>query len=329
MINRSSSRRFFLAIVFTSYVVFAVSPNSALAKNCRHYRIDQSIDAKILMQDVSILSSDKMQGRKTQTLGASLARKYIQHRFSEIGLIPFSATITGTPEYLVPFIYEKSFGEVEGINVLGYLPGNYESSQYIVITAHYDHLGKRANRIYNGADDNASGVAALLSIASAIKSEPTRNSIIFLATDAEEQGLYGAKAFVQNPPVKISQIKFNLNLDMLSQGGRRNRLYVSGDRSDDSLQLVVADAIENAGLCLQRGHRSSRRGYAGISRMNWRGASDHAAFSRAKIPFLFVGVSDHRYYHTEEDTVEHLDYQFYTAATETSLQILRLMDNLK
>lgn len=328
MTNRSNSKSILLAVAFCSLVFLVISPKMSLAKDCRQYRIDYSINANILLRDVSILSSDEMQGRKTQTTGARLAREYIQQRFREIGLRSFSDETPNDSKYLAPFIYQKTFSEVAGINVVGYLLGNLTADQFIVITAHYDHLGKIANTIYNGADDNASGVAAMLSIASAVKSSPTRNSIIFLATDAEEQGLYGAKAFIRDPPIKISQIKYNLNLDMLSQGGRRNRLYVSGAGSDDNLQRVVAEAIKTAGLCLRKGHRNTRRGYAGVSRMNWRGASDHAAFNRAKIPFLFVGVSDHRYYHSEDDSVENLDSEFHTAATETSLKILQLMDSV-
>lgn len=328
MRHRSSKYVLLLTIAIFSLTVLAVKSSSAKTRDCRQYRIDQSIDAKMLWQDISVLSSDDMQGRKSQTSGAKLAREYIQQRFKELDLIAFSNDLSISTQFLAPFVYPKSFSDVEGTNVVGYLPGNLKADKFIVISAHYDHLGRKGKTIFNGADDNASGVAAMLSIAKAIKSSPTRYSIIFLATDAEEQGLYGAKAFVRNPPVEISQIKFNLNLDMLSQGGRRNRLYVSGANSNDNLQFVVAEAIQTAGLCLKKGHRSLRKGYASVSRSSWRGASDHAAFNRANIPFLFVGVSDHRYYHTEDDTAENVDSEFYTAATETSLKILRLMDSL-
>lgn len=323
--NLKSSGLFILAIVFIFFVL-ALFPNLVFAKDCRQYRIDQSIDVAQLWQDITTLSSDKMLGRKTQTAGAQLAREYLRSRFHELGLLSFN---NQSGNYFTPFTYPKLFAEVEGTNVMAYLPGEVNRDKYIVISAHYDHLGKLGNTIYNGADDNASGVAALLAIAKSITQSPTQHSIIFLATDSEETGLYGAKAFVRNPPVDLSQIVYNLNLDMLSQGGRRNRLYVSGASSQNGLKTVVDRAIKSAGLCLQANHSSAVRAYSSnVSKVDWRNASDHAAFKRANIPYLFVGVSDHRFYHTQNDNITNIDREFHVAATEASLHLLRLMDEI-
>ena len=124
--------------------------------------------------------------------------------------------------------------------MVAWLEGTQYPDKYIVITAHYDHLGKSGGKIYNGADDNASGVAAMLSIAEQLRRSRPKHSVIFLATDAEEKGLYGAKAFVQKPPVEISSIRFNLNLDMLAQGGGTSpKLYVS--RGPHQFKLQTSD----------------------------------------------------------------------------------------
>ncbi len=319
MINRFN----FVTVVFLN-----LFSNLVIAASCSDYRIDNSVNAKMLWQDLSVLSSDQMQGRKTQTLGAHFAREYISKRYAEIGVSSFSTASIASTNYKTPFVLEKSLGDIKGVNVVGYLTGSEFPDKYIVISAHYDHLGQKGKKIFNGADDNASGVSAMIAIANALTSKPARHSVIFLATDAEEQGLYGAKAFVKFPPVDLAKIKYNLNLDMLSQGGRRKRLYVSGDGSLKAFKPLVAEAAKEAGLCLRRGHRSSQSGFSGTGRMRWRTASDHAAFNRANIPFLFVGVSDHNTYHTENDTVENIDPDFHTAATETSLNILRKMDAL-
>ena len=92
--------------------------------------------------------------------------------------------------------------------------------KYIVITAHYDHLGIQSGKLFYGADDNASGVAAMLAIASFLPMIDLHHSIIFLATDAEEKGLIGARVALDYFPIELSQIVFNLNLDMIAQVGK-------------------------------------------------------------------------------------------------------------
>ncbi|GAA0859945.1 M28 family peptidase [Aliiglaciecola litoralis] len=298
---------------------------TSYAKECDQYHHSNRIKSVQLWADFNFLASDYLEGRKTQTHGAQLAREYIQKRFSQIGLLRFDIN----SGFLSPFVYQKHFTKVEGVNVVGYLPGSKSPESYIVVTAHYDHLGKQGRKIFNGADDNASGVAAILSIAAALSINRPQHSVIFVATDSEEKGLYGAKAFVQNPPIDLSKIKANLNLDMLSQHRGKNRLYVSGSRHFPNYQTLIRQAKEQAGLCLVSGHRSVQRGSVAGQRQSWRKASDHAAFTNASIPAIFIGVSEHAYYHTEQDTVDKTRPEFFFAAVDTSLKILRLVDELE
>lgn len=295
-------------------------------ENCRDYRVKGTLDAQLLWQDLESLAADTMQGRKSQTNGAEQARQFLVKRFGQIGLQPFSSE--GQQDYLTTFVWQNTIGSVEGVNVLGFIPGRRFADQFIVVSAHYDHLGMTGRRIFNGADDNASGVAVMLTLAEQIQKKGSQYSILFLATDAEEKGLYGARAFVESPPIARDQIVFNLNLDMLSQEGRRNRLYVSHGRDFAPFEALIETAIQDAGLCLVSGHRMEQRGFSGAQRINWRQASDHAAFAKANIPFLFVGVSDHAYYHTENDTIEKVNRSFFTAAAESALNILLLMDQI-
>ncbi|MFA3793062.1 M20/M25/M40 family metallo-hydrolase [Aliiglaciecola sp. SL4] len=291
---------------------------------CNQFELYNNIDRERLWEDFSYLASDKMQGRKNQSSGSFLAQEFLISRFSEIGLKSF----TQEQKYRLPFRYETTFSHVDGVNIGGYFIGKTFPQKFIVITAHYDHLGMRGNKIFNGADDNASGVAGLLAIAEKIAQQGAEHSIIFLATDAEEKGLYGSRAFVENPPVELSQIKYNLNLDMISQNQGKSRLYVSGARYYLPFKEVIAQATDEAGLCLVNQHRRNRRGSAMAFGPDWRKASDHASFGKVDIPYLFVGVGEHIYYHTEKDTVESVDPDFFQAAVETSFNILKLMDKL-
>lgn len=322
LLSRPIWRKFLTLCLVTCFSTVSIASQS---KSCRDYSYSESIGEQQLWADFSYLASNQLEGRKTRSHGAQLTRDYLAQRYSAIGLLP----LNGKTDFELTFTYQKGFSDLSGVNMAGYIKGTRDPEHYIVVTAHYDHLGKKGNRIYNGADDNASGVAALLSIASYAATHGTQSSIIFLATDAEELGLHGAKGFVDNSPVPLRMIKANLNLDMLSQNRGKNRLYVSGAKYFPKLKSIVAKAIDKAGLCLVAGHRSLQRGSIVSSRTNWRQASDHAAFASVNIPYLFLGVSEHPYYHTVHDTIERVNSKFYFAAVDTSLNVFLLMDQMQ
>ncbi|GAB3019165.1 zinc-binding metallopeptidase family protein [Bowmanella dokdonensis] len=275
-----------------------------------------------LWQDLTVLSSDEMAGRRTGRPGSRLAQSHIAGQFAGAGLQSFNG------QYSLPFRIDSTLSDLQGTNLAGWVAGTEKVSRYLVVTAHYDHLGKKGRRIYNGADDNASGVAVLLSLARAIASQPMRHSVIFLATDAEELGLYGAKAFLDNPPVPLLNLVANLNLDMLAQGGRRQRLFIGGARHYPLLQPAVQQALQQAPLELVEGHDGMSRGYQSRSRINYRIASDHAVFAGRSIPYLFLSVADHRDYHTINDRIDRIDRDFFGRAAQTALLVLQQMDKL-
>lgn len=278
----------------------------------------------VAWRDIRILADDKMQGRETASAGSQLARDYIQHRFKQIGLLNFESL----GDYRQHFNRKKWNTSISGINLVGWLEGSQFPDKYIVITAHYDHVGMKGPRIFNGADDNASGVAAMLYIAENLTILRPRYSVVFLATDAEELGLYGAYAFIQNPPIPLQNIRFNLNLDMMAQGGSRQRLYVYGAGKHTLFKPLVSELKARSLVCVKSGRPGYFKGFSGVARINWLKASDHGAFDKAKIPFLFLGVGEHRYYHTEHDTVDVIDQAFFRRAVMTSLQAFSAMDKL-
>lgn len=270
-----------------------------------------------LLFDIQQLSDDRMSGRKTASQGAELARHYIQQRFSDLGLIALKTN------FQHPFSYRTGFSDKEGINLVAELKGCTQPDSYIVVTAHYDHLGIIAGKVYNGADDNASGVAAMLALAELLNTQPCPHySYLFVATDAEESGLYGAKAFVAAPPVALQHIVLNLNLDMLSRGERANQLYLYGAFSLPG----VADYLKTQQFSVKLKLRKRGKGLRGQNQLDWANASDHAPFRRSGIPFLFFGVDSHKDYHTPQDDWQRIDPAYLQRMFDSLSQVVVWLD---
>ena len=120
------------------------------------------INAEQLVEDVRILSADAMEGRATGSAGSSMARAYIMRRFGDAGLTPLGSSFERPFQLPIGKGETPAKSESAGINLVGYVPGKKHPARFIVVTAHYDHLGVKGGQIYNGADDNASGTAAVL-----------------------------------------------------------------------------------------------------------------------------------------------------------------------
>ena len=185
--------------------------------------------------------------------------------------------------------------------------------------AHYDHLGKKGNDIYNGADDNASGTAALLALADYFSENRPYHSIIFAATDAEEKGLLGAKALLNDFPFPLEQISLVINMDMISRS-EDNKLYAVGSRHYPHLQPFLSETSKYTALDLVLGNDG------GPGEKDWTRASDHGPFHEKKIPFIYFGVEDHEDYHHPTDTFENIHPQFYIRAVELILRFICNVD---
>jgi hypothetical protein len=250
----------------------------------------KKFDAVQLLKDVEYLASDELEGRSADRPSIAKAREYVEKRFRESGLQPIGES------YRQEFAITRRDGEpLPGVNYVGMVKGSKLPDKYIVITAHYDHVGIRNGEIYNGADDNASGTAALFAIASYFKKHQPRHSLIFVALDAEERGLQGARHFVANLPVAKESILLNVNMDMLSRSDK-GELYAAGTFHYPQFKPVLEAVQKKAGVKLLLGHDRPELG-----RDDWTNQSDHAAFHREKIPFIYFGVEDHADYHRPTD----------------------------
>jgi Zn-dependent M28 family amino/carboxypeptidase len=275
-----------------------------------------AIDSARLMHDIGVLAHDSMEGRLVGTPGNARARAFIERSFRERGLQP-----AGSNSYLHPFNIQRNDATIEGVNIIGQVTGTAQPSQYIVVTAHYDHVGVRDGEIYNGADDNASGTAALLALAEYFTRNRPRHTLIFAALDAEEGGLRGARAFVESPPVPLQSIVLNINMDMVGRNDA-GELYVAGTAHYPQLLPFVEEVAQSAEVTLIPGH--DRPGARPSD--DWTTASDHAAFHRAGIPFLYFGVEDHPDYHRPTDELSGIQPGFYPRAVRTVLTAVRLLD---
>lgn len=266
------------------------------------------------LNHIRFLSADSLEGRLIGSEGNRKARDYIVGVYGSLALSMNEGT------YLMPFEFQANDVTREGSNVVGYVEGTDQPDRFIVVTAHFDHLGVRDGEIYNGADDNASGTAGLLMLAEHFSANPARHSLIFAALDGEEGGLRGARHFVSDPPVPLASIALNVNLDMISHND--SVLYVAGGYHSESLQSVLDEVAAESALTLRQGHDSPDLP-AGD---DWTMSSDHAPFHAAGVPFVYFGVEDHPDYHQASDTFETINQQFFLDAVETVKQAILRFD---
>lgn len=277
----------------------------------------QEIDVGRLMTDLQVIAADSMQGRRVGTPGSAAARAYIVERLNSLQ-IPVDSQV---------FEVTRGGQTVQGINVAAMLPGTSAGSGdpdtgAFAITAHYDHLGTRGDDVFNGADDNGSGTAALLSLAEALRDRPLRRTVVLVFFDAEEGGLDGARTFVERAGADLrSEVALNLNLDMVSRS--EEELWVAGTYQNPALKSVVEGVEAAPGVVLRLGHDSP----AWQGSDNWTTASDHGPFHQAGIPFLYFGVEDHPDYHRASDTADTVDPVWYDASVETILGVVRALDD--
>lgn len=298
-----------------SPLLAAVLAASALVPGAAQAQVPDSplrVDPAQLMADVRVLAHDSMQGRAVGTPGAALARRHLEARLRGLGLVPLADT----------FAVTRRGGEtLTGVNLYVTLPGFLFPDRWLALTAHYDHVGVRDGEIYNGADDNASGTAALLALAEALRANPPRHSVMLAFLDAEEGGLQGARHLVaESLPATEERILVNVNLDMV--GHSDGELWATGTTPYPALRPLVERVRPAEPVFVVFGHDTPQD----TGSDNWINASDHAAFHARGIPFLYFGVADHPDYHRPTDDPETLNPAFLAGAAETVLRVVEKLD---
>jgi Zn-dependent M28 family amino/carboxypeptidase len=195
-------------------------------------------------------------------------------------------------------------------NVLGLVEFDKSSNEYIVISAHYDHIGKKNGLIYNGADDDGSGTASIMVIAEALAKAKKhgiklKRNFIFIGFTAEEKGLLGSRHYTDHPMIPLDQVVAGLNIDMI---GRKDTLE---HETDDYLYIIGSDMINTD---LHDINEKAKNDYSGINldyRFNNKDdpnqfyyRSDHYSFAKHDIPVIFYFRGVHEDYHKHTDTVD-------------------------
>ncbi len=257
-----------------------------------------------LKDHIEFLASEKNAGRYPGTKANRDVVKYIIKDFKKQGLLPLKKSYQ--QKFKARLRVDKGEPEkrlAKTSNVVAYLEGNDPilKNEYIILGAHYDHLGMggpssksdQRNTIYYGADDNASGTAALMEIAEkvAANKRDLKRSVIFIAFGAEEQGLLGSQYFVDNPLVPLSQIKLMINMDMVGRLNEANHVYMNG-----------AGTFPNGVEFMQKLGESLN--LTPVVHAGSVGGSDHVSFYKAGLSVLGIHTGAHPQYHLPEDSAD-------------------------
>ncbi len=286
-----------------------------------------AIDSAGMMRDVFRLADDSMRGRRVGTPEGTQARDFIATRFDALGLdrVP--------PGRVQPFTTTRRGGAaITGFNVVGTVTGTRFPDQYMVISAHFDHIGavgpgaqcraSGADSICNGADDNASGTAGLLAMAALFIRAKPQHTLVFVAFDAEESGDVGSSAWVASAPIPLHQVLIDVNMDMVGRNVK-NQLFAAGPTKYPQLRPLAEATIGCAKITVTIGHDGP--GAPG-GNDDWTNQSDQAAFHAAGIPFVYFGEEDHPDYHRATDHADRLMPAFYAAAVRAVGDFIRRFD---
>jgi len=278
--------------------------------------VTPAYDEAATLEAMKVLSADDMEGRAAGSVGGRKAAQYI--------ITQNESLMRAHNGLTAPFTREVKDGPpVSGKNIGMMFLGEARDMKAptLFITAHYDHLGTHEGEIFNGADDNASGAAALFAIAQSFEAAPPKHNVAILWLDAEEEVLSGAKAFIEQAGYFDGAPAVNLNLDMISQS-QKGELYMAGAYHTPALGPLMAQAAHGTGLTLKFGHDRPELGYN-----DWTFQSDHGVFHVAGVPFAYFGVEDHQHYHKATDTFETIPIEFYKQSLKTVVNAAHILDD--
>jgi len=249
--------------------------------------------------DVAELADDALLGRNNNTAGSATARTMLIRELNEMGAVGLDSGQVGDAAFLQPFTL--------GTNVLGLIEGSDLPNEYVVIGAHYDHIGTSCggDGICNGATDNAAGVAATLAVGRAVATLPggPHRSVILAFWDREEDGLLGSNYYVNNPLVPIAQtigyVNFDIQGSNLLPSLRNKSFAVGGETGGAALLAIFSDAVAEAGDGLDT---------RAVSYIFGQGRSDYLNFVAVSVPTIFFSDSTGPCYHTSGDEIDVVDF---------------------
>jgi len=308
----------------------------ALSVGCSQENASDKYAETITSEELSDLiyefSSDKFEGRNTGEPGQKLAVEFIRDFYKSNNIIKAENTEDYFQKFLVDFesrqvtrpdnINKDNIDWVKTENVAAIIEGSTYPNEYIVLTAHLDHVGIENGEIFNGADDDGSGSMALLEIAEAFKlaeldgNRPKR-SIVILHVSAEEKGLLGSKYYTDNPLYPLDETITNLNVDMIGRtdptrnSNNDEYIYLIGTDRLSTMLHETSEKVNYKTVNLELDYRFNA--WDDPNRFYER--SDHWHFAKNNIPVIFYFSGTHEDYHQPTDTAEKIRYDLLTKRT--------------
>lgn len=280
-----------------------------------------------LKRHLSILASDTMEGRETGTPGIEKAAVYLENEFKRIGLAPGNGT-SFRQAYKMPHTQNKAY------NILAQMEGSTFPNEYVVVSAHYDHLGMEGGEIYNGADDDGSGTASLLAMAETLMKQKMagkgpKRTVLFIAFSGEEKGLWGSEYFSKFPTIPLNKISCDVNIDMIGRidpdrkSSDTNRyVYLVGHSRISSQTQIILNAINDKTHDLFLDDYLDRRDDP--NQLFYR--SDHYNFAKKGVPvvFFYDGMLGGDY-HQPTDDIEKIDWPIYHNRVNFILDFIQVL----
>lgn len=287
-----------------------------------------SITADELKTHLTIVASDKMEGRETGSSGQKLAGKYLIEQYKKNN-VPYPK---GAKNYYQPvpasYLNAKSNdGLSDSENIWAFIEGTEKPEEIVVVSAHYDHVGIKNGQVYNGADDDGSGTVALLEIAQAFEQAKKdgygpKRSILILHVTGEEHGLHGSRFYSENPLFPLANTVADVNIDMI---GRRdeahkdsnNYIYLIGSDYLSTDLHNICEAVNTKFTNLDIDYKYNDR--ADRNRFYYR--SDHYNFAKNGIPSVFLFNGTHADYHKATDEVDKIEFDALEKRTKLAFAI--------
>lgn len=290
---------------------------------------------RVLSSHVHILASDSMEGRLTGQEGQRKAARYIVSQLELCGLQTVAKDSLGNDTWFQQWPYAKRFGDKKrsgpySENIIGLLPATSPSAEYIVLSAHYDHLGIMNDSLFPGADDNGTGTAALLEMAwlFSMDSSVRSRNLLFIFFSGEEKGLLGSKYYADNPVIPMEKIFANINIDMVGRADSAhmkdsNYVYVIGsDRISKKLDSLLRAANElSHPLELDYTYNDPDDPQRLYER------SDHYNFAKKGVPVIFFFSGLHADYHSPRDTPDKINFGILYDRMQLVYRVTRELSN--
>jgi len=268
--------------------------------------------------------------------GQKLAAKYLANYYKKIGV---KSAYDSTYYQNIPKEFFEGLSNSNSENIIAFIKGSIYPNQYIIISAHYDHLGKKDGEIYIGADDDSSGTSAVLEIAEAFKlatdaGDRPKRSIVFLNLTGEEEGLFGSKFYTDNPVFPLKNTIANLNIDMIGRVDEAHKnqpdyLYLIGSDKLSSELKNLSEKVNTTYTNLNLDYKYDDENDP--NKYYYR--SDHYNFAKHNIPIIFYFNGIHKDYHQPTDTPDKINYNLLAKRTKlifyTAWKLVNMPNRLK